>query len=176
MGADDRALADEADLPSLVLQPADLPNIFVRFDEGALARREMPGGDRADPLRFGREGGWKARYKRSGTVKTRGPVVIESRVDLFKDADGAEQDFEAYKLELRAAEARHPSPKLGDEAIALGHVEPALRPVQFFTVAWRQQNVTASVTVNGFAGKLLFADVVALARRQHRRITAAQRD
>jgi hypothetical protein len=48
--------------------------------------------------------------------------------------------------------------------------KPAAR---FISIAWRDGNVTASVTVNGFAPGLRTADALALARAQQRRIARA---
>src|SRR4051794_39242643 len=80
-------------LPKLVLQPPDLPGAFTAFDVGRQVRLDQVAGPRADPSRFGREGGWKARYNRPGSPTTRGPLVVESRADVFKDAAGAAKDL-----------------------------------------------------------------------------------
>jgi hypothetical protein len=50
---------------------------------------------------------------------------------------------------------------------------PGRPAARFVSVAWRDGNVTASVTVNGFAPGLRPADAVALARAQERRIARA---
>jgi hypothetical protein len=167
-----------AALPTLVLQPADVGDRFVRFDEGPLAIADSPGGERSDPARFGREGGWKARYRRQGS-ETRGPLVVESRADLFAGS-GAEEDFAMHRgaLELQA---RSPSDlelvelsELGDEAVALAPPEDAdAGSFVSITVAWRDSNVSASVTANGLGGRLALADVIELARAQEARIDAA---
>lgn len=166
-------------LPTLVLQPDDLDEEFVRFDEGALAIADSPGGERSDPARFGREGGWKARYRRLGTAETPGPLVVESRVDVFGGSSGAEDEFGLHRSELEL-QARHPSDsqvvaisELGDEAVAFAP-RRAGSPGSFaaVTVAWRHGNVTASVAANGFSGWLRLADAVRLARAQQRRIEA----
>jgi hypothetical protein len=168
-----------AALPTLVLQPDDFHDAFIRFDEGPLALADSPGGERADPARFGREGGWKARYRRQDGVEARGPLVVESRVDLFAGS-GAEKDFELHRGELEL-QARSPSDlalvelaDLGDEAVALAPREDA-EPGSFVsvTVAWRDANVNASVTANGLGGRLQLVDVVALARMQQKRIATA---
>ena len=178
MGGGTAELA-ESELPELVLQPGDLPE-FERFDEGALLSADMPTGQRGDPGRFGRRGGWKARYKRSGTPETRGPLVVESRVDLFEDDGGAAEDLDAYQASLADAEEGivpelvTPAPELGTEAVAVTQLqENALNDVRFFTITWRDENVTASVLVNGFDGKLSLDEALELARKQQRRIAAA---
>ena len=166
--AEEAAIAS-GDLPRVVLQPDDLPRAFTRFDEGRQIGADAPPG--ATPDRFGRSGGWKARYRRSGSTETRGPLVVESRADLFASADGAAKDLEAMRARLRGGRAVA-QPHLGDDAVA-----SMLRQggVVFFTIGWRYENVTASVSVNGFAGRLSLADAVALARKQQQRIEAAAR-
>jgi hypothetical protein len=159
-------------LPSLVLQPSDLPPTFTRFDVGRIANLDVHPGPRADPHRFGRKGGWKARYKRSGSPTTRGPLVVESRADLFGGPGGAAKDLAAYEEEFSQTGRSLTPPRLGAEARAMTFRQGA---VQFLTVAWRERNATGSVLVEGFAGHVELADALALARRQEARISAAVR-
>jgi hypothetical protein len=163
----------ESELERLVLQPEDLPMTFVRFDEGRQASTDQPAGGRADPTRFGRTDGWKARYRRPGTARTTGPLVIESRADAFDSVSGAEDDFEAARDELGAdASGWQPidEPGVGDESFAGTFVQGRVR---YYQVFWRDDNATAMVDVNGFEGRLAFADVLALARKQQKRIERA---
>lgn len=170
----------EASLGSVVLQPDDLAAVFTRFDEGPLAIADAPAGDRADPSRFGRTGGWKARYRRPGSAATAGPLVVESRVDRFERTGGAEQELDAHRDELEA-QVLHPSnlnlieiEHLGDEAVALTQeAGDAEGTFVSHTVVWRYGNVTATLTANGFGGKLPPGHVLDLARAQQRRIAAA---
>lgn len=165
----------EGDLEKLVLQPSDLPAAFQRFDEGHQVQADFPAGTRADPARFGRVEGWKARYRRPGTSATRGPLVVESRVDLFESDDGAGEELDAHRAEQGASGMRRlPEPDLGEEAFAGTLVQGgAATGVRFYLVAWRDRDVTASVFVNGFDGKLTLDEALELARRQQRRIEAA---
>jgi len=170
----------ETSLSAVVLQPDDLGDAFIRFDEGPLAIADAPSGDRADPERFGRTGGWKARYRRPGSAATAGALVVESRADLFEGSGGAEREFDAHRDELEP-QARHPSgadlvevAEFGDEAVALTQGSgSAPGTVVSHTVVWRYRNVSASVTANGFRGKLRLAHVLGLARAQQRRVAAA---
>jgi hypothetical protein len=96
------ASLDPATTARLVLQPDDLGPVggaesFVLFDEGPLARADAGLPPRADPARFGRLGGWKARYKRADTSARAGVLVIDSRVDVFPDDSGASADLDAYR-------------------------------------------------------------------------------
>ena len=154
-------------LAALVLQPEDLPKVFIRFDEGKLNIADYHAGPRQSRTRFGRQGGWKARYRRAGNLQTAGPLVIDSQVDRFSDEDGAEQDIEAYEQELRSPWRELEDPELGDEAVAVTQRQGSGKFAQrYFTVAWREGRMTASLGVQGFEGKLTLADVLSLARKQ----------
>lgn len=167
------------DLAGLVLQPADMPGDFQRFDEGRQVEADAASGPRADRTRFGRQGGWKARYRRIGASRSRGPLVVESRVDLFESERGAREDLAAYRVAISETTATADGvrvvsdPDLGDDALATTVAPAGLANVRFFTVAWRQRNVTASVAVNGLEGKVTLDDALRLARAQEERIGAA---
>lgn len=169
--AGDASGIPDSALSTVVLQLADLPGSFERFDEGKLANADQPEGRRAEPDRFGRRGGWKARYRRRGGVEIRGPLVIESRADLFGSDGGAEDELEAIAEEL----AVEPSDRsVGDEALVASTTQPGFpRPLRSVTVAWRSANVVASLTVNGFQGRLREPEALRLARLQQARIAAA---
>jgi hypothetical protein len=165
-------------LPRLVLQPADLAAVFVRFDTGSLAPRDMSP-PRADADRFGRLGGWKARFRRSGFATTRGPLVIQSTIDLFRSSGGAKDDLDAYRDQFddvarEAGGSLLSAPTIGRESIVLRQRQPGTpRDVVFITIAWRDRNATASVLVEGFEGRITPDDALRIARRQERRIEAA---
>jgi hypothetical protein len=162
-------------LPKLVLQPSDLHGPFTAFDVGRQTRLDRVPGPRSDPARFGREDGWKARYNRPGSATTRGPLVVESRADVFKDAAGATKDLAAYRAQFGQQAGGRPvrAGRLGAAAAAVMQQRPGRPAARFISVAWRDGNVTASVTVNGFAPGLRPADALALARAQERRIARA---
>jgi hypothetical protein len=164
------------ELADLVLQKGDLPPVFELFDEGRQVRADLSTGPRADPTRFGRVEGWKARYRRAGTPQTGGPLVVESRVDLFDSSGGADDELEAHKLEQEEAEGTRllRAPVLGDEAFAATLTQPgASSRVRFYLVAWREDDVAASLSVNGFDRKLTLEHALELARKQQRRIQAS---
>ena len=162
-------------LPTLVLQPGDLPPAFARFDEGEQVSLDRVPGPRYDPARFGRESGWKARYRRPGTATTPGPLVVESRADVFASSSGASDDLSAYRDQFVHAVAAHliQAPRIGDGAIAMTQLQPGTPGVRFYSIAWRDANVTGSVTANGFQGRLTLAQTLALAQAQERHIAAA---
>jgi hypothetical protein len=164
------------ELDELVLQPGDLPSSFVRFDQGRQVAADAPVGRRADRSRFGRIDGWKARYRRPGTKATAGPIVIESRADLFDSASGAEDDLEAAREDLGSEGFGWKpidEPGLGDESFAATFVQTGLASVRYYRVFWREDNATATLDVNGFEGKLALAEVLDLARKQQARIYRA---
>jgi hypothetical protein len=171
-GGDDASVSRQ-ELPRVVLQPSDLPRVFLRFDEGRQGITDTPGGQRADPTRFGHEDGWKARYRRPGGERTEGPLVIESRADLFSSSDGAKDDLGAAREDLAQGELDWQpidEPGLGDESFAATLVQGGVR---FYQVVWRDANVTASLGANGFEPRLALGEVLALARKQQDHIAAA---
>jgi hypothetical protein len=167
------ASIERSELDRLVLQPEDLPRVFVRFDEGRQVAADSPTGRRADPSRFDRIEGWKTRYRRPGTARTPGPLVIESRADLFDSASGAEDDFEAARMDLSdQALGWEPidKPGLGDESFVATSAQGDLR---YYLVFWRDDNATATLNVSGFEPRLSLAEVLALARKQDERLARA---
>lgn len=176
------AAIPQSKLGKLVLAPRDVPGL-QEFDVGPQVQLDNLSGPRKDPTRFGREGGWKARFRRAGTTATRGPLVVESRADLFSSDSGAKSDLAAYDKEFGQTVAaaprlrrRLPPPAgLGAGALALTIRQPGAgaAAVQFFRIAWRDHNATASVLVEGFQGKLSFPEALALARRQEARLRGA---
>lgn len=160
---------------ALVLQQEDVGSEFTLFDRGEQRRVDFSP-PRDDPNRFGRQGGWKARFSRTGTRKTEGALVVASLADLFDSADDAGEDFELYKASLdqfTAAGGRAvPVSDLGDEAYAVRFsqgIEPNV--IHHYAIAWRDGAVTASVTANGF--RLTWPQALALARTQQDRISSA---
>ena len=159
----------------LVLQPRDLGAAFTRFYNGRQSRLDVAGTSRSNLQRFDREGGWIARYHRGGSGP--GPLVVESRVDIFKTSGGAASDLAAYRYDLRTIPAtqvrRIQVSGLGDASAAVTFVRPGVLPLRTYIIAWRDGNVSASVTAQGFAGKFARADAVRLARLQERLIARA---
>jgi hypothetical protein len=171
--AAERRIAAE-ELPNLVLQPADLPG-FSQFGLGRQVNADAHAGPRMDPARFGRLGGWIGRYRPSDPAVRNGPLVIESRADLFPSASAAKQDLDAYDGELDATIAGAGGKKLGSVAVGdEGHAFTFGSGSDFFyVVAWRSANSTASVLVEG--GAVSLDDALALARKQSDRLLAATR-
>ena len=161
-----------SELRELVLQPADVPG-FQLFDVGPQLRADTPPPPRSEPGRFGRQDGWKARYRRAGSPQTKGPLVVESRVDVFGDADGAAEELDAFRDEVAAGTARVVDvPEIGDETVAVGQrVVSGDLETRFFAIMWREGRFAASITANGFRGFAL-EDAVALARKQQARLVA----
>jgi hypothetical protein len=166
--------ARDSALKSSVLQPEDLPRVFIRFDEGMQVRADLPRSRlRGSPTRFGRVQGWKARYRRPGSTQTRGPLVIESRVDLFKTADGARKELEAYGRDLPEGLrflGRPPSGLGEDGFTATGRQGAGQFAVRFYLIAWRDEAMSASLLLNGFEGEFKLQQAVALARKQDGRM------
>jgi hypothetical protein len=171
-------------LPTLVLQPGDLPDVWIPFNSGKQVHADAPPGKRSDPVRFGRTGGWIARFRRPGSQETSGPLVIESRADLFASVDGAKDELSQARSELGAAVGARPvvkplkDPSVGEESFAGTILQRSggggIADVRFYLISWRHENVVASIFVNGFEGKLTFRQVLDLARVQQRRIARVE--
>jgi hypothetical protein len=182
VGDEESSIGRDA-LPRLVLAAGDLPGHWRLFNSGRQVSADAPPGARSNPQRFGRSDGWIARYRRPGSTETPGPLVIESRADLFASADGAHDELSAARSELgtavgpRAAAEPLADPDLGEEAFAATILDPrggaGAADVRFYLVVWRQANVVASIFVNGFEEKLTLQQALDLARAQERRIARA---
>lgn len=150
---------------------------FTTFYNGAQVRLDNQGTNRTDASRFGREGGWIARLRPSDSAAATGPLVVESRADLFKSSDGAKSDLAAYRVQLSATYAsdlkQFAVAGLAQDAIGVSFTEAGARTLRFFRIAWRDRNATASVTVEGFDGDLTQAQAVALAQKQEKHIKGA---
>ncbi len=160
-------------LSKLVLQRTDLPRGFSAFYLGPQLSADQSG-PRSDPKRFGRTGGWIGRYNRGGTPKTKGPLVVASRVDLFKNAGGAKRDFALYPGQLKQPGAKQVDVgKLGDQAVGVLLLRSGPVTVRSYSIAWREQNATAELELNGFM--LTLPEALALAREQENRLRSATR-
>jgi hypothetical protein len=161
------ASVEPPELRRTVLQPGDLPG-FERFDEGRQAIADLAPWAAGDPARFDRSEGWKARYRRRGGVDLRGPLVVESRSDRFASADGAAAALDAMRSQLAATRGSlSGGPDLGDGASSWATTQPGNpRSLRTYVLVWRHANVLASLTANGFEGRLRLEDVERLARVQ----------
>jgi hypothetical protein len=170
---DDEGAIEAAVLPQLVLQQADVGEEFVQFDVGKLGRADLQPGPRGDADRFGRVDGWKARFRRSDPTDRDGVLVVQSLADLFASAGGAEEDLAAYEQEFE--QDRPPGSGLSFEPVGeeTRAVLFEVNNVFFCTVAWRFENVTASVLTQAFDRGTAVDEAFKLARKQQRRIAAA---
>lgn len=160
-------------LSDLVLRRQDAGAHFVAFYSGRQTQLDNQGTPRSDASRFGREGGWITRFRRSGATGATGPLVIESRADLFSGSGGAGKDLNLYRHQLETPGKPLTLPKIGDGAVGSTFVQPGGKPLRFYVIAWRYRNATASVTVEGFDGHVRSADAIRLARQQQARLAAA---
>jgi hypothetical protein len=156
-----------ADAKQLVLKAADLPSGFESFASGPTASLDVQGTTRSDPGRFGREGGWVERLKRSAP-----PMVVVSTADVFHDAKGAESDLTAFGDEFARQRENGlakpvPPPQIGDGTIGAQLVAPGGQ--KGYSVVWVFRNASASVTAIG-PSTLRLADVVAFARKQQAKL------
>ncbi|MDX6489282.1 MAG: hypothetical protein QOK13_1897 [Gaiellaceae bacterium] len=162
-------------LQGLVLRESDLSGPFSAVVSGPTASLDVQGTPRSNLHRFDRRGGWVIRLHRPGTKSTHGPLVVASTVDVFGGSGGAKQDLELFKAQLTRLPGGTPVAvsKLGDDATAATSVQTGTLAVRSFTIAWRERNAVASVTANGFDGKVSFGDILRLARRQEQKLAQA---
>jgi len=176
-GCDSSATIPADRLSKLVLTEQDLPSGFASFYSGAQVRLDNQGTARSDASRFGREGGWITRLHRSDQSVTAGPLVVESRADLFKDVGGATSDLAAYRVVFARTSGTELTSVavsgLGDEAIGITFTQPGGHTLRYYRIAWRYRNATASVLVEGFDGELNLSDAESLAHKQEKRIEGA---
>jgi hypothetical protein len=175
-GSHTAAPLSDRQLAKLVLQPSDLPGLERFANAREVSSEQSPVLD-GDPATFGRQGGWVARYRGSGAGK--GPLQLASTVEMFDAADGAGKFFD----ELRKREAKIEAetgltsvdvPSVGDEAYA--YATPHARPgsIRAVIVTWRDGRFVATAFANGFAERMSVRDVLALVRRQDRRLANAR--
>jgi hypothetical protein len=160
-------------LSKLVLQQKDLPRAFSPFYLGKELGSDA-GPYRSDRTRFGRRGGWTARFRRAGSIKAKGPLVVASRVDLFPDTDGATKDFDLLTRALRSfPHTKTFLPRLGSDAFGIVQRQGVGKlALVTYSFAWRRANSTAAIDVNGFAGKFSLREALALAHKQDSRMRA----
>ncbi len=97
--------------------------------------------------------------------------MIESRADLFDSDGGAKDEVDAIRGERGTVASDR---NIGDETLLTSTTQPGFpRPLRIVTVTWRTGNVVASVTVNGFQGRVREQGAFRLARLQQVRIVAA---
>jgi len=176
-GCDSQSAIAKSRLSALVLSQKDMPSGFSEFYNGPQVRLDNQGSARSDASRDGREGGWIARLRRTDPGQTQGPLVIESRADLFKDSGGARADLAAYRVlfsQTSGAELKNVVVSgLGDEAAGITFTQPGGRTLRYYRIAWRYRNATASVLIEGFDGELSLSDAESLARKQETRMEQA---
>jgi hypothetical protein len=149
LGAEDTVVAP-GNAKRLVLQRADLPGFQVDSQGGGPEQ-------------------WSARYRRSGGT----PLGIESKAEVAESAEAAEERLAELRqmLDDRGADWQPiGEPGLGDESLAFTRVHEAARS---YEIVWRDANVTCHLSVSGADRELAFADVIALAEKQERRIDDA---
>jgi hypothetical protein len=142
---------DDTRRDKLVLQRADVPRDLRPIYMRSLADRPVS----------------TVRFARAGRA-----LSIESTVHVLESRDAAEERLEADRDAVDRKPDWQPidEPGLGDESFAATVRQAGLRRYEVF---WREHNAAASLKVEEFEGKMALADVLALARKQERRIADA---
>jgi hypothetical protein len=166
-------------LETIALQVGDLSGIgetFVEFDFGPTQLVDALPAPQGPTDRFGRLGGWKARYRQSPEVTT-GVLVVDSRVDVFPDAEAAVADLDAYS-ERYSDQAGEPGaamshPAVGDAATMLAIVPADETHVRSAMLAWRSGPFTGQVVTSGLGDVDVSAAAVTLATAVAQRMSSA---
>ncbi len=169
-----KPLSDDQ-LQSLVLQPSDLPSQLARFSFEREIRSEQDAVLGGDPTRFGRQGGWVARYRRRGNPRAQGPLTVVSTVEMFGRSASASRYLgaqeEREKTSAPTAGLKKVSvPSIGAESHALASARAPRGSVRYVVVTWRDGRFVGSVAASGYAELMSVLDVVALARSQEKRV------
>jgi hypothetical protein len=166
----------DRELGALVLQPTDLPKTFSEFSFARESSSELSPALHGDRTRFGRQDGWVARYRRGGPTQARGPLTVASGVEVFADSDGAADYLDAVVEAQESAGGalrKVEVSTLGDETAAFAPPGAPPGTAVSFYVVWRDGRFAGGISAVGFARRLVLADVVALARKQEKRMTRA---
>lgn len=166
-------------LETIALQPEDLAQLgpaFEPFDVGPTQILDVLPAPQSAPDRFGRIGGWKARYRQGPDVTT-GILVIDSRIDLFPDAGAAASDLAAYaarySTQAGPARATISTPSLGQGATMSTTVLVDQTHVRTATIAWRQGSFTGQVVASALGDVDPAAAAQMLAAAIDQRMSAA---
>jgi hypothetical protein len=167
----------EGVLRDLTLRAKDLPRAFTAFVDGPEAVFDLQPVLRRDPKRFDRQGGWVARYRRNGGPRARGLLTLVSGVEVFARPSGAKQYLGAIeKQDEQTAPATNLGtvrvPAVGDETYAVATPKSVQGSVRYVIVTWRDGRFVGTLSASGFSGAMKIGDVIALVRRQQRRIAA----
>lgn len=152
----DERTIDALRVDALVLHPADVGAAF-----GRTSVRRSPDRPSAE-----------ARFRPVRAADPVDPLMIVSRAEVFPTSDAAKRSLDASRSALDEARGWQPisEPGLGDESFAATLADGVLR---YFRVAWRADNATADLRVDGFDAKLSLGEVLELALKQQRRIAEA---
>ena len=163
-----------ADPKRLVLQPIDLPSAFELDDGHYVTNAELAATSaiRKDFHSLGRLTGYYASYT---TIAVGGITAVSTFASIYKLVGGAHaslaQSIAGTQGMRVVREPRHVLAPLGPDVRVFVQKETQNgREVDFYTVAWRNGAVFAEVMGAGAAGTVDPLDVVALAKKQDRRI------
>lgn len=167
----------ESVLRGLTLRAKDLPRTFAPFADGREAVFELQPVLGRNPARFDRQGGWVARYRRNGGPRTRGLLTLVSGAEAFARPSGAKDYLGAIEKQDERTAAltnleRIDVPRIGDEAHAVATPKSVPGSVRYMIVTWRDGRFIGTLSATGFSGAMKTADVIALVRRQEKRIAA----
>lgn len=165
----------DSELQRLVLQAGDLGKRYQEFASGRTLRVELSPALEGEIARFDRQDGWTARYRKVGTGTGKGPLTVVSTIDTFAAPSGAADFFDAVEKQdertgADAGLAPVEIPRLGDESRGAASARTGSRRVRYVTILWREGRFVAAVSASGLGKSPSLEEILALARRQHRRL------
>lgn len=118
---------------------------------------------------WGRTEGYQTTYRRSGlSENTEAPIEIYSRVDLFRDANGAQQAFNEESKQRKQGQTSTLSPmRVGDATVAYSATNGAF--VQYL-VLFQKGTSLAQLLVTGYPGRLSPDAAFTLANQMSKRM------
>jgi hypothetical protein len=172
-GGSARPKLPDGKLQKLVLQEQDLPAYDQFVFEREVASDFNPVLHR-EPNELGRQNGWTARYRR---VRSRGSgaLTVSSIADVFGRDSDAKKFLDAVdELQAQVGPAnglKKLALDLGDQAVGYATANALPSGVRSVQVMWRKGRYVGTITATGFTRQMSVANVVALARKQDRRLS-----
>ena len=164
---------------SLVLQESDVPTNLVVAVSKTVSNAEIV---REYPLTLKQLGAWGRltgyRIEFGSTHKptrlSTGPLAIKSSVSVCRTSFGAHAYYLNGRNAIPVGSRSKLALSLGAESLMASttEVDHGL-PLVLYSIGWRDGRYLASVLVSGIRGRLKPAEVIALARTQERKISAA---
>jgi hypothetical protein len=160
----------------MVLRLSDVPTGFELTKGRYISNREATAGNPSHPDygRMGRLNGYEATYDKAGGIF--GMLEVVSTASIYRTAAGAHTSFQAGSVGVESSRSpRFHRLSVGDVLGAESRLYKTTTKqngtsVVVYAVVWRAGTVNSSILAAGIAGTVDPSDIVALAKKQVRRI------